>query len=665
MKSTIPISCWVLLLLSNEVWGQIASPTQKIALTYAEQQFVKDHPMLRLMVDSHFEPADFIDDDGKHSGMAADFLKLLSERTGLQFEPVPLNAEQRAVLDPVKRGVDGVALSAFTPRRAEFYDTTESVLEFPAYMLTRRSADPIFTPLDMNGKKVAVVSGYASEEYLREYYPKLTLVPFATTSDGLKALSFGEVDSMIATVPVSTFWLEQEGFSNLKIGGESGYIYRLGVLSRKDWPELGSILKKGVHSITTEERHVIRTRWLTAPYEPLFRSRRLWAPILAVTTLLLGSLVLVTIWNRLLLRKVNRRTSELAASAALYKTTLENVSDAVLLERVDGTILYASAGVKSVFRRDPAEVMRTSSIADLIGKELAKQASAGTDTVRDLECHLPAVGGGRFVLVTASPVNIRDAVRLYVCHDMTERYRIERQLRQTRTLESVGLLASGVAHDFNNLLQVIGGFTEMAGITGTPETIRQGYLGQVTDATHRAGGLTRQLLAFVRRQPLEKKVVDVIAATKGLLGLSSGLTGKGVQVRFEPPTLPVRVNGDPSQVEQVLLNLLVNARDAMPEGGTITVEWDITNVTDEQAATHPEVKPGLFARLRVSDTGTGIPETIRSKIFEPFFTTKAEGQGTGLGLAVVLQVIRDAGGFVELTTEENIGTTFEAYWPSK
>jgi signal transduction histidine kinase len=359
---------------------------------------------------------------------------------------------------------------------------------------------------------------------------------------------------------------------------------------------------------------------------------------------------------------VRERTAELAAGEALYRTTLENVSDAVMLVRADRTVAYASGGVARVFDRDPAAVLASAGLPDLFGPEFAHRVA---DELKNEEfTRLDADGRTRTLFVTSTPVIIQDAVRLVVVHDVTDRTRLERQLRQQKTLETVGLLAGGVAHDFNNLLQVIGGFAEMAGSDLATEAARKLYLGRVSDATGRATSLTRQLLAIARRKPGDKSTVDVGRVTRDLLPLLSGLVSKLVRVEFTPPSVPLMVCSDPTQVEQVLLNLLVNARDAMPDGGTATVAWDALDRTAEQVAGFPNVQPGRFVRLRVTDTGTGIPPGVRSKIFEPFFTTKEEGKGTGLGLSVVLGVAQDAGGYVDLQTEEGKGTTFEVFWPA-
>ncbi len=641
------------------LFATASASAQTIPLTDAEKQFIAAHPVIRLMVDRHYEPADFVDNDGKHSGMAANYLELLSVRTGLRFEPVPLDATQRKELDPIQRGVDGVVLSAITPLRAEYYLSTEALLEFPAYILTRQKVEGFLTPADLNGKKVAVVSGYAVEEYLRANYPKLVLVTVPTTDDGLKAVAFGEVEAFVAEVPVSTYWLEKEGYSNLKIAGETGYMYRLGVTSRKDWPELGSILQKGVASITTEERDAIRRKWLTAPYEPFFRSWRFWTPVLIGAAVLLVGVGLLVLTNQLLRRAVAASTRELAASEALYRTTLEGVGAAVLLVRADGSILFASSGAEGVFGKTPEELVKGSRLVDLLGPDAP--AAPG-----EFECQVARRNAGepRRVLAAARAVTVRDAAWVYVCHDITDRRRAERAERQRRALESIGLLAGGVAHDFNNMLQVIGGYAQMAGSERASADSRRQYLSHVADATDRASGLTRQLLAIARRRPEDKTAVDVGSVTAALLPLLAGLVGRKVEVNFCPPPAPLAVLSDATQIEQVILNLLVNARDAMPDGGTVTLTWDEVQVPVERAEGYPNVSAGRFVRLRVADTGVGIPDAVRSKIFEPFFTTKEEGQGTGLGLSVVMGVAADAGGFVDVQSEVGKGTTFEVLWPT-
>ena len=241
-----------------------------------------------------------------------------------------------------------------------------------------------------------------------------------------------------------------------------------------------------------------------------------------------------------------------------------------------------------------------------------------------------------------------------------ERVRVERalsereeQLRQSQKLEALGTLAGGVAHDFNNLLTVISGFTQLA-LTTTPEDApARADLVQVKDAAHRAGALTAQLLAFGRRQVLQPRVLDLNDAVRQVETMLRHVLGGGVELRTELAARLPRIHADPGQLEQVLMNLAINARDAMPDGGVLTI------ATEE--APGPD---GAGVALVVSDNGTGMDEATRARIFEPFFTTKEVGKGTGLGLATVYGIVQQSGGSITVDSEAGAGTTFRVVLPA-
>jgi PAS domain S-box-containing protein len=268
--------------------------------------------------------------------------------------------------------------------------------------------------------------------------------------------------------------------------------------------------------------------------------------------------------------------------------------------------------------------------------------------------------------VTAEPILLdeRDAW-IVVSQDVTERTALEEQLRQAQKMEAVGRLAGGVAHDFNNLLAVILGYSDMLlrrfPVVSDP-TLRD-YVEEIRKAGERAVGLTRQMLAFSRKQVLEPQVLDVgelVMKTKGML---RPLIREDIElaVRVEPNLHPVLA--DPGQLEQVVLNLVVNSRDAMPEGGKLTIEVENTEFDETYAREHPYVAPGSYVMLAVTDTGCGMSTEILKHIFEPFFTTKAVDQGTGLGLSTAFGIIKQSGGHLEVATEVGNGTTFEVYLP--
>ncbi|MEO8563682.1 MAG: PAS domain S-box protein [bacterium] len=255
---------------------------------------------------------------------------------------------------------------------------------------------------------------------------------------------------------------------------------------------------------------------------------------------------------------------------------------------------------------------------------------------------------------------------LGVSADITERKHLEEQLRQSQKMEAVGQLAGGVAHDFNNVLTAIKGFGELAIVQLDEEHPVRGDLVEICSAADRAAALTQQLLAFSRRQLLVPVLLSPNSVVEGISKLLARLIGAEVQCETRLAADVGLVRADPGQLEQVLVNLAVNARDAMPDGGTLTIE-SANVVLDSEAASHLSlvevVHPGRYVMLSVSDTGVGMSRSTRSSIFEPFFTTKEPGKGTGLGLSTVYGIVRQSGGYVHVYSELGHGSTFKLFLP--
>jgi PAS domain S-box-containing protein len=247
--------------------------------------------------------------------------------------------------------------------------------------------------------------------------------------------------------------------------------------------------------------------------------------------------------------------------------------------------------------------------------------------------------------------------------DITERRQLEDQLRHAQKMEAVGRLAGGVAHDFNNLLSVILSYTEMYLEELKPEDPFRADLEEIHKAAMRAVGLTRQLLAFSRKQILQPRAVDLTRTVSGLATMLQRLLGENIELSLHTAPHASDVWADPGQLEQVIVNLAVNARDAMPAGGKLTIEVTSVDLDDKFAATHFNIKPGQYVMLALSDTGAGMDEATRSRIFEPFFTTKAPDKGTGLGLAMVFAIVEQSGGSIWVYSELGRGTTFKIYLP--
>jgi PAS domain S-box-containing protein len=366
-----------------------------------------------------------------------------------------------------------------------------------------------------------------------------------------------------------------------------------------------------------------------------------------------------------------RAEDELRRSEERYRDLVENARDIIYEHDLEGNYTVVNKAGEQVTGYTLLETLRLN-LSDLIAPEFIDKArqmlvrKLAGESVTAYELELVSKSGRRMAVEVNSRLVFHDGVPVGVqgiARDVTERKQLEEQLRQSQKLEAIGQLAGGVAHDFNNLLTVIGGYSDLV-LQRLPES--SPLLASVTEikkAGDRASALTRQLLAFSRKQMLQPSVLDLNSVVSSLERMLRRLIGENIDlVTITAPDLG-QVKADPGQLDQVIINLIVNARDAMPAGGKLTVQTANVELGEEYSQNHLPCVPGNYIMLAVTDTGTGMDAETQSRIFEPFFTTKPAGKGTGLGLSTAYGIVKQSGGNIWVYSEVGKGTIFRIYLP--
>jgi PAS domain S-box-containing protein len=366
-----------------------------------------------------------------------------------------------------------------------------------------------------------------------------------------------------------------------------------------------------------------------------------------------------------------RAEQQLRQSEERYRALIEGVRDMIFTLGLDGRITSLNPAFETTTGWPSAEWLGKP-FEDLLHPDdvplalelVSRGIRAERQPVRELRVRT-RTGEYRVGEFAATP-QMREGQLVGIlgtARDVTERVSLEQQLRQAQKMEAIGRLAGGVAHDFNNILTAITGFADLVLEDLGAQDPRRRDVAEIARAAERAAGLTRQLLAFSRQQVMQAQVLDLNALVAGTEAMLGRLLGEDVALatRFAPNLGAVKA--DPGQLEQVIMNLAVNARDAMPNGGKLTIETANVELDDSYTEEHIPTQPGPYVMLAVTDTGVGMDEKTQTHLFEPFFTTKERGKGTGLGLATAYGIVKQSGGYIWVYTELGRGTTFKIYLP--
>jgi PAS domain S-box-containing protein len=419
-------------------------------------------------------------------------------------------------------------------------------------------------------------------------------------------------------------------------------------------------------------------RWFDVQWTPLHGTDGGWMG----GTLVLRDVTDVRQARLVLERRVQQGTDDLAASERRFRALFDQTFQLIGLLDSAGTLLAVNRAALEMIRADEASVLGkafwrtpwwTHAEDQQVRLKNAIGQAAGGEFVRFEATHIDHTGKCRFIDFSLTPVKdtrgrvvqiVPEGRDITSLHEAQLREaQLSQQLQQAQKMQAIGRLAGGIAHDFNNLLVVISGNVDLAKQELPLDSPLRPLLDEALQATTVAAGVTRQLLTFSRKQPLAPRHLTVADTLGEIGGILRRLVGPGadLEIRVSPDAWAICL--DPIQLQQVLINLVVNARDATPEGGAISVDVENVELAPRTAACIPEGRAGEFLRLSVTDTGKGMTEEIRHRIFEPFFTTKPEGAGTGLGLAVVHGVVHQGGGFVDVASKPGHGSTFMLYFP--
>lgn len=665
--------------------GTHESDLAPFALDQREEAWIEKHPVLKVAGPRAFPPFHFFDGQGAVKGMAFDYLSLIADQIGVKME-VEKDLPWGQVLKKIKEGeIDIIACAAKTTERETYLLFSRPYLSFPLVIISRKDSPFIGGPSDLRGMKVAMVADNFVGDWLKSEASGATPHFVGSPLEALKAVSMGQADAEIDNLATATYLIEKHGLANLKVAAPTAYEnYNLYMAVRKDAPELASIINKALHALTPEQHAVIRNNWLSVRYEFGIRKADVWKWGLMVFGAVCLALTTFFLWNRRLQREIadrKRVADTLRESEERYRTIFNHSPL--------GVMHFDSMGVIRDFNDRFAQIIGAPREKTLDFNMLEQlQDPAMLKAVQDAIEGRPGHYEGSYLSVTGNKLTPMRAIYQRITtedgtllggvglfEDITERVRaeeerrnLEERLQRAEKMEALGTLAGGVAHDLNNVLGIVVGYSELVlAHLGESDPAARSLAMEALKGGHRAAAIVQDLLTLARRGVRSSKVLNLNQVVSECL--SSPEFDKIMQhhpgVRFESDldSALLNISGSSVHLEKSLINLVSNAAESMPAGGTLTIRTFNTYL-DRPVSGYDDVKEGDYVVLSVADSGEGIPPADVKRIFEPFYTKKVMGRsGTGLGLAVVWGTVKDHQGYINVESEIGKGSFFTLYFP--
>lgn len=619
-----------------------------------------------------YEPYSFVGPDGRITGFAVELMEEVAREQGLEIELVYKPWDE--LLRDIQAGrIDVLANIGYTEARTRFLDYSVQHARLLQGVVVRKELKNVTTVEELRSRRFAAAKNSLPYDWLVNHGFGEGIVVTGDPRESLSVVNAGRADALVMSRPVATKYIRDGGMTNVVItnlavpGLDSSYHFAV----RKGDAALLLKLNEGLVEVRESgEYDRLYEKWL-GPLQarPLrFKDVRPYLPPFAV---LVAIVVFALYRQRRLLRELARQAAALRESEDRYRRFFnEDLAGAFIFDPA-GRIVACNPSFAAIFGFAGVEQAVASNVAELHLNPAAHTALLGqlrpAQPIRDREIEMRRKDG-RPVFVVAHLIGSFDSqgalaeIKGYVI-DNTEKRRLEEQLRQSQKMEAIGQLAGGVAHDFNNILTVIISQSSLALYTERLDASVRAALVEIHNAGQRAASLTRQLLAFSRKQIIQPVVCNLNVIALGMEKMLRSLIGE--DIRFELSLAPDlgAVRADPGQLEQTLLNLAVNARDAMPHGGRLSIATANVDLTPAEAAHYGGLPAGAYVKLSVTDTGSGMDAETLAHIFDPFFTTKGVGRGTGLGLASVYGIVRQHHGNIAVQSATGTGTVFTIHLP--
>jgi PAS domain S-box-containing protein len=627
-------------------------------------------------------PNAFRDEQGSYIGLLVDFLREIEEIQGIKYNFRNF-ATWDELIEYAKENQNFIIVGiAQTDERSEYLSFTDAFIKIPYVLVTAQSNEQS-TLKDLIGADVCTVKNYAVNDYISQYYAEIVPQQVPDNLAGLRGVSTGQCDAMVVNQAYASYLIQEQGLVNLKIAGESGYLNRLSAATSINDPVLYGILDKTIDQIPLDRKETLYQKWVFLGDNDIRISPGFVSAIGIVSVVVLGVVSVLWLWSSSLQSTVNEQTkqiqddyaqlqqieSNLRQSEQKYRGLIEQSNDAIFIlyeqkfEIFNEKFLEMFALNREQVNAPDFDFLSfinfdSHAIVNYFNRKVRVGESADFEfTARKRT--------GEKILIEASVnrVHYKNGVATQgILRDITKRHQLEEEFRQAQKMEAVGRLAGGIAHDFNNLLTVINGQAELALLRLPEDNPLYKRVDQIHKSGERAASLTRQLLAFSRKQFMQPQVININELLNELHHMLERLIGEDISLTFLPDPNLGLIKADSGQIEQVVMNLVVNARDAMPNGGKLTIETANVYLDDSFVESHPETEPGSYVMISVSDSGVGMDKETQVHIFEPFFTTKGR-MGTGLGLSTIYGIITQSRGQITVYSEVGAGSTFKIYLP--